>query len=215
VPELAGAWDGLVLRCLERDVERRFTSTEQVAAALEVVAAGPVARLVPAPRRRRLAFALLTTAALVAGAAQLLASKPSLNAAPVAAVEAPPTVTLALQPSVEPPPPAAPTGSASPDAISASAPAEGASPLEAAAPSGKTDPAAILEDVPKATPEGRSQPPARGHAASQPMRKRTSAAVPAVAAPPVAEVKAPALVRPSDVREVFFLEAPNDPQNAE
>jgi hypothetical protein len=196
LPELAGAWDALVLRCLERDVERRFSSTEQVATALDNLASEPgrtrLAVAPPSRTRQRLVLGVGVAAVLVAGTAQLVASRtnddlgPTQEAAAGAAAAAP-SITHSLQPAApnrllpaESPPPVAPSREAPVD----------------------VEPAAVAPTrEPPEAPAPRARPP------------KSRAAAPPIPAPPAAA--APPAPRPADVREVFFLEAPAEPQNSE
>ncbi|MEO8181856.1 MAG: serine/threonine-protein kinase, partial [Deltaproteobacteria bacterium] len=67
VPEVSSAWDALVLRCLERDVSRRFPSTKEVAAALEAIAQAPLAGASRPRRRQGVVLIATCVAALVSG----------------------------------------------------------------------------------------------------------------------------------------------------
>ena len=102
VPELEGAWDDLVLRCLERDVTRRFASTEEVAAAFEGLAnTAPLPRVLQLGDRRRWVSAFFVALAVLGGGASYAAWVERGGLAEEAATEAAPplpTVTLALQP---------------------------------------------------------------------------------------------------------------------
>jgi hypothetical protein len=201
LPELAGAWDALVLRCLERDVARRFTSTDQVAAALDNLASEPgLVRVAAAPRsrtRQRLVLGLgVAAAVLVAGTAQLVASRANDDAAPrqppatgAAAAAATPSITHSLQPGV-PDRPLATELPVSPRL----------EPLEPAAPAAPP-PAESTSEPPRA-------PAPRARAA------RSTRAPAAPATPPPAATP-PAAPRPADVREVFFLENPADQPGAD
>jgi len=200
VPELAGAWDALVLRCLERDVERRFTSTEQVIAALDSVAAEPVpVRVAVAPRRRHRIVLALAALVMVAGAVRIVASRPNGGAAPsaTAPVPVPPTVTHALQPSPEASPVAAP-------------------PEPPAPPLGESPPAPPSVAVSEVPPGAATDRPAAAPTSAVPAAPRRAArAKPRTPAAPDTAAEAPAPPpRPADVREVFFMEAPGGPQAA-
>jgi eukaryotic-like serine/threonine-protein kinase len=171
VPGLSSAWDALVLRCLEREVDRRFASTEEVSAAIEAIAHVPVS---PARRRRSVLLAAGALAASVCGIAYL-----SLRSAHVAVAVAPATQSLALSPALVPP------------AVAAVAPE-----LASAPPA---------ELVPALPPE----PPA----AKRPANTLHSPAAPATGARGPAAAPAPGAAQPpEDVRELFFLDSPGEPQ---
>jgi serine/threonine protein kinase len=172
VPELAGAWDALVLRCLERDVARRFSTTLELAAALEVVAAAPTAVEPARPRSRRIAIALALAAA-VGGVSSLALSRSSVRGT---AAQSARDVTLTLQLNGAPPSPSVSTPT------SPSAPEHAAA---LAAPSdGEASPAVVAA---AASPTAASPTAASPTAASQ-----TAVASTAVAPAPAAPVVAPA-----------------------
>ncbi|MEY2936180.1 MAG: hypothetical protein RL033_6929, partial [Pseudomonadota bacterium] len=96
VPDLPAAWDELVLHCLERDVSRRFASSEEVAAALEALA-HPSAVVARRPQRRR---GLLLVGSAVAAAALVGVALYAAVQHRLAGVQLPPRaeVTTALTP---------------------------------------------------------------------------------------------------------------------
>jgi len=120
-PDLAGAWDALVARCLQRDPSRRFASTGELVAALEAVAHEPPRSQRRRPNRRQLAVAVVAGAALLGGVSHFsargraeaerpleavaLSLDPQLPAgvAPAAGVEPPAAPALAPAPAAAPP----------------------------------------------------------------------------------------------------------------
>jgi hypothetical protein len=205
VPELPAAWDELVLHCLERDVSRRFASSEEVAAALEALA-HPSAVVARRPQRRRglllgggaIAAAALVGIALYAALQHRLASVELPPPTEVTTALTPPAVT---PPAVTPPEltPPAPT----PQALPAPAPPAAApSVVEAAVPAQN---AATEPLVPAVSPARAEQRAASAAARAHPRR----------AAPPAAPEPAPPEARAEeDVRDVFFLDGPRPPQNS-
>jgi serine/threonine protein kinase len=112
VPALAGAWDALVLRCLERNAARRFPTTQELAAALEATASAPARkqRSRTAPRHGSgLALALAVGTISIAGVSSLALSRSSARGS---ATPDEHNVTLMLQPqssaAAATPPPSAP-----------------------------------------------------------------------------------------------------------
>jgi Protein kinase domain len=217
VGELSSEWDALVLGCLERDVARRFASTQQVAAALEAVSRGPV--VAPAnPRWRRglATLAVASGAALIAAASYLASAQGRAGATPPAKPEEP-RGTLALEPAL---PASAPVGApiaAQPAAAQpAGTPAAAAQPA-AAQPAGT--PAAAAQETAALPAVVPPQPPRASGAARRaaPLPNRATPArspgpstpgVPASSAAPPAPADTPAPAA-EDVRDLFFLEPPS------
>jgi serine/threonine protein kinase len=229
VPELSGAWDALVLRCLERDVARRFPTTVELAAALEVVAATP-ATVEPARHRprRRTAIAIATVVAAAAGVSSLALSRASVRGAPAERARGE-TLTLQLQPTERAAPAPAPTSAPEAEHVEAAAAAPRGEPPLVSAPEAAASPAASGE-LP-----GGSVPPAplprRRPAHTAPSSPPASARPSRAAAPPSGDSASgpgarvlaprgespPAAAPAEDVRGLFFLEAPieRSSQNAE
>jgi serine/threonine protein kinase len=234
VPELAREWDALVLRCLERDVARRFASVAEVATALEEVgrrsAAEPQAR---SRNRRRAWFAVAASAAFAAGLAQILSSRATAGAPavvpeagrvtagqeranPAASIQTPEaTVPDALSPSATVLRP----GDVFVEPALSPAPAlspESALPLPPGVPSERAILPAGTERAPRAaaTTSGASTPVRR---ALETPKETVPTPAPAAARPAAAAVTVPPPANHSeDVRDVFFLEPPSDPpQNSE
>jgi len=210
VPELSEAWDALVRRCLERDVGRRFSCTEEVTAALEAIAQTPECPP-PARTRHRRGIALTATAiaALVGGVGYLS----SRGAAEVPARAAPEArgVVLPLQS-------AAPVEPIAPEVPSLASPV--ATELSVGEPAPTTEPAKaepITAPVPVPLP-GPQQRTATRPPAAVPARSRLLPAAPAAPPAPASPESAPtrAADHPEDVRDLFFLERPGDrrPQNS-
>jgi serine/threonine protein kinase len=188
VPELPAAWDELVLHCLERDVSRRFASSEEVAAALEALA-HPSAVVARRPQRRRglllvgsaVAAAALVGVALYAAVQHRLAGVQLPPRAEVTTALTPPAVTpQAVTPTVEP---------------AAAPPVAAPSVMEAAVPAQDTATEALA-------PARAEQRPVRAHP-----RPAAPPAAPEPAPPPAARTE-------EDVRDVFFLDGPRPPQNS-
>jgi hypothetical protein len=195
VPELSAAWDDLVLRCLERDVDRRFSSTKEVSAALDAIAHSS-AILPRRPRNRR--GALLAGAALAAfvvALVYLLGRTQSQTAAVPSGVDEQ-KAELSLQP-VARPDPTVPEAPAPPEAVDRTSPAV-AAPLPPPAPP-------VSEAVAPAVVRKRAVE--RRPAAAQAAPNGPAAAAPAEAAPSSSA---------EDIRDVFFLDGPNErrPQNS-
>jgi serine/threonine protein kinase len=211
VPELSGAWDALVLRCLERDIARRFSSTHEVAAELErIVGAAELVEPPRPPSRRRLAFAAICGAALVGGVSYL-SSRRSTSAMPAPPAPEAQHVTYTLQPPapVEPLRPEAPP----PTATVAAPPIAPVLPSEPAV----LPPAAprARGATPSASPPVAAAPPeARAQTTAPRARAQNAPASPSVASPPPSGpaegTPARATERNDDVRELFFLEPPSE-----
>jgi serine/threonine protein kinase len=221
VPELSSEWDALVLGCLERDVSRRFSSTEEVASALQAIAKRRSIAAPVRPRNRRgRALVVASGVALIAGVAYLSSSSRG---------------GAGSQPG-----PTAPEAQSVTQTLSARAPAEpvlpeasSPSPLESSASPAPIAPAELELVAPPAPPP--SPTAVRTPAGAPPATARKARAVPtAGSAPPAVRPSAersaaeaspakatgtapPAADHSTDVREVFFLEPPSDrrPQNSE
>jgi serine/threonine protein kinase len=222
VPELSPEWDALVLGCLERDVSRRFSSTNEVDAALQAIAKRrSIAAPVSPPHRRGRALAVACGVALIAGVAYLSSSRGSGGSkpAPTALDTQSVTHTLSVRAPAEPlllPEASSPStheSSASPAPV-ASAELDPVPPPPAPPPS----PAAVRASSgsPPATARKARTEPTRGSAS--PAVKTSAERSSPEASPAKAAGTAPPLAdHATDVREVFFLEPPSDrrPQNSE
>lgn len=200
VPELTGAWDELVLRCLERDVSRRFASTEEVAAALEALA-HPSAVVARRPQRRR--GLLLVGSAVAAAALVGIALYAALHHGP-ASVQMQPPVEVAAERDV----------STEPAALTVRKEALTLQPGTAAEPA-PTDAPSL---TPPAQPLPAPEPPAPAVTPARAEPRSASAAARAHARPaatPAAPEPAPTVApAEEDVRDVFFLDGPRQPQNS-
>jgi serine/threonine protein kinase len=250
VAGLAGAWDALVLRCLERNATRRFSTTAELAAALELTAVAPTRSERPRTQPRHgsgLALALAVGMVSLAGVSSLALSRSSARDTP-AVEERNVTLTLQPQSSAAPegastPGPAQPPESAEVATAVAGSSAAPATSSEAAA-SAATSTAAVSTALPTGseptapTLQAAPSPPraaragashgagAKSKALRAPSPAVASTAVPSTAASTggsassagaVESTPAAAAERAEDVRELFFLEAPNErgPQNDE
>jgi serine/threonine protein kinase len=217
VPELSSEWDALVLGCLERDVSRRFSSTEEVASALQAIAKRrSIAAPVRSPNRRGRALVVASGVALIAGVAYLSSSSrggAGSQPAPTAPEAQSVTHTLSARAPAEPVLPEA----SSPSPLGSSARPAPLAPAElelVAPPAPPPSPTALR--TPAGAPRKARAVPTAGSAspAVRPSAERSAAeASPAKAtgtAPPAAD-------HSTDVRDVFFLEPPSDrrPQNSE
>jgi serine/threonine-protein kinase len=203
VPEVSSAWDALVLRCLERDVSRRFSSTKEVAAALEAIAQAPLP-FAPRPLRRRgVVLGATFVAALVSGIVYLSARRGE-QAAAARAAEQTQNLTLTLQPGsrLEP---AAPPPTAAPEPAVPLAPAAAAEAAVASEPAAAPAAAPVL-------PRRTGSRSAASDKAAPPGAKGSPAALATGSQPPASSPPAEAAPQPAeeDVRELFFLEGPND-----
>jgi serine/threonine protein kinase len=218
VPELSPEWDALVLGCLERDVSRRFSSTEEVAVALQAI--GRARSILPevSPRQRRgRALAVAAGVTLIAGVAYLASSRAGGGSKPAQTAPAAQSVTrtLTARAPAEPLPPEAPS---SLEPLASPAPAASAV-IERAPPPAPPSPAVPVRAASAAPPttarRARAEP-APGSASPPP---RSSAARSSAEAPPAkaAGAASPPADHATDVREVFFLEPPDArrPQNSE
>jgi serine/threonine protein kinase len=216
VPELSPEWDALVLGCLERDVSRRFASTDEVDAALQAIAKRrSIAIEVSPPHRRGRALALACGVALIAGVAYLSSSRGSGSSkrAPTAPEAQSVTHTLSARAPAEPPlakasSPSTPESSAGPAPVASAElepvppPAPPPSPAGVGASSGAPAPGAPPRKA-RAEPTSGSASPAVKTSAER-SSPEASPAKGASTAPPLAD-------HSTDVREVFFLEPPSDP----
>jgi serine/threonine protein kinase len=216
VPELPACWDDLVMRCLERDVERRYHSADQVREALDAITQRstlPPPEPAREPRKTR-AWVVASIGVLVAAAAYLsfrTAGDVSPSASEVQ------SATLAVHPAAAPsssapegpdaPPPEAAVGNEPPSAL-----------LPSALLPAQTLPAETLPAAPAAPPPAQAAPRRRERLASSTATRRQRPA-PTTSGEPQAPAQ-PEQPTPSsgarDVRDVFFLEQPGAgaPQNS-
>lgn len=243
VPDLPAAWDELVLRCLERDVSKRFASTEEVAAALEALAHPSAVVAKRQPRRHRLLLAAAATAvAALAGAGlyavldvppqaaasavsgtsgaerhetRTLQPNTSAGAAPAALSEAREAAPKAMAPGAALPEGGLP-GAAPPGAPESAAAKEAISAKEAIAAE------AVARQAMASAPPGAPPAPATAPRAEQ--RRSAPAAGGKSSGASVSEQPAatPATAEPAaqpqrsaeDVRDLFFLDGPREAQNS-
>jgi serine/threonine protein kinase len=218
VPELSRGWDALVLRCLERDVARRFASVAEVAAVLEEVAKLPEGT--PRARSRNLgraALAVLASAAVVAGLVQLSSSRVTAGAS----LPALPTSPVPEAEPVAPERASAVEASLS-DALSPSAvvPSSSDVPGEPELSPESVLPAEAALPIARPAPERAPAPPQRAaplaNRALEEAQERAPTTAPVAAHPEAAAIVPPPMDHPEDVRDIFFLESPSDPaQNSE
>jgi len=210
VPELSGAWDELVLRCLDRDTSRRFSSTGEVATALEAVLHESPRRARRRQQSRRSVAIAVGAGALLVGALTLSASRGRSSA--TRAEEVSPSVTLSLEPQ-------------SPAGLGSGPVAPGAPTAAATGPVGTIEPASAspapselaalppADETPRADARDPVMPPSGEAPSDAPAPPAASAAVPV--APPEANQRAVAdqgeLSRARPRREAARAHAPSSP----
>ena len=153
----------LVLHCLERDVSRRFASSEQVAAALEALA-HPSAVVARRPQRRR--SLLLAGSAIAAAALVGVALYAALQHRPASVELPPPTeVTTALTPPARTPPAVTPPALTPPELLAPAQPVATPPIVEAPMPAQNPATEPLVPAVSAAEPSNACvrRPPGRTH----------------------------------------------------